>query len=94
MRYVVRLVGEVRLKQFWPEGVVDADTTKINVYVESSPFSIASEIDTQFQPLPMLDNAIVTGAQGRKAVITRLQIATFFGATVLVVICGLRTFKA
>jgi endonuclease YncB( thermonuclease family) len=73
MRYLVKLTGEIHLSQFWPQGQADADTSKVNIHVGNSPFSVSNESDQVFQSADFLNNAIVTGQHGRKPVVTQLK---------------------
>ncbi len=64
----LRIHGIIDLKQFWPTGPSDADTTKINLVVEDGAFEYKETGTEEFFKTYAFDDAISKG-QGSKPVI-------------------------
>jgi endonuclease YncB( thermonuclease family) len=64
----LRINGTIDIKQFWPTGSSDADTTKIKLVVGKNSFEYRENENTIFKPTSAFDDAISKG-QGSKTVI-------------------------
>jgi len=64
----LRIHGQIDIRQFWPIGDADADTTKIQLLVSEDSFEYRAEGQAYFIPTVAFDNAISKG-QGSKPVV-------------------------
>jgi endonuclease YncB( thermonuclease family) len=64
---LLRISGEIDLKQFWPEGSSDADTTKIKVTVGPDAFRFAAS-QKQFRTTRAFDDAYARGKSRKKLI--------------------------
>ena len=64
----LRIYGTIDIKQFWPSGSSDADTTKIKLIVGKNSFEYKEDTEEKFTTTKVFKNAISKG-QGSKPVI-------------------------
>lgn len=75
---LLRVEGSLDVRQFWPEGGSDADTTKVVVDIGANAFQFRLHPGTPFQVTHAFDSATVKGTGARPAiqngqVVIRLQ---------------------
>lgn len=58
---LLEVEGTIDVKQFWPEGRSDADTTKVVVNVAPDAIRFRKDDETAFRPTHVFDNAKVKG---------------------------------
>jgi endonuclease YncB( thermonuclease family) len=58
---VLRVTGTIDVRQFWPDGESDADTTKVLVDVTSGRFEYQDATGQAFKPTHAFDGAVVHG---------------------------------
>jgi endonuclease YncB( thermonuclease family) len=64
----LRIYGTIDIKQFWPKGSSDADTTKIKLVVNKNSFEYKADNEKKFSSTNAFNDAISKG-QGSKSVI-------------------------
>lgn len=57
--------GSIELKQFWPEGRSDADTTKVILSVSPGAIRFRKDSSSPFHPTHVFDEATVKGRQSK-----------------------------
>ncbi len=67
MAGLLRVQGKIELKQFWPSGLSDADTTKIHLTITDPTFEFAAD-HLNFKPTQAFENAFVRGASTKKLI--------------------------
>jgi endonuclease YncB( thermonuclease family) len=67
MTGLLRIRGKIDLRQFWPEGESDADTTKIKVIVGANSFAHAADGKT-FKTTHAFDTAFAKGTSRKKLI--------------------------
>jgi len=70
---LLQMHGSIALKQFWPTGRSDADTTKMVLTVSSGAIEFRKNSSASFQPTHVFDQAVVKG-KTRKAPIKNGQV--------------------
>jgi endonuclease YncB( thermonuclease family) len=58
---LLEVEGTIDVKQFWPEGRSDADTTKVVVTIAPDAIRFRKNDSSPFQPTHVFDNAKVKG---------------------------------
>jgi hypothetical protein len=58
---ILRIHGTIELKQFWPNGSSDADTTKIQVVVGKNSFEYKDDNKKDFSTTYAFEDAISKG---------------------------------
>ncbi|MBI5281346.1 MAG: thermonuclease family protein [Candidatus Solibacter usitatus] len=67
---ILRIQGTLDLKQFWPSGESDADTTKVLINVAPGAFTFQASKAAPAQPTSAFDDARLKG-MGKKTIITK-----------------------
>lgn len=68
----LKIKGRIELKQFWPIGKEDADTSQLKLKVGDAIFEYSPDNDyqsTHFQPTSVYDNAQVVNQSGKNQVV-------------------------
>ncbi len=58
---ILKIEGSMELKQFWPKGTSDADTTKVVLNVNENSFSFQPHPGADFHPTKVFEGAKVLG---------------------------------
>ena len=65
---LLQVTGKIDLKQFWPNGESDADTTKVIVEIEKDAFKFQPSPDQPFTVTQVFEDAKVIGASAKQAI--------------------------
>ncbi len=65
---LLQVTGKIDLKQFWPNGESDADTTKVIVETEKDAFKFQPSLDQPFTVTQVFEDAKVIGSATKQAI--------------------------
>ena len=64
----LKIIGQIELKQFWPEGLSDADTSSILVSVDEDSFFYRKDNQSPYRKTRVFNTASVVGKSRTKLV--------------------------